>query len=89
MNAKLRIAPYKEMYMIRHDLTLDELLFPFLDNGLHEHFETSSNAIGKYLAPILGTPHHMVVTIENNICIASNYCIHSQMIAENTSLYKW
>ena len=42
------------------------------------------NAVDEDFAPVFGTPHHMIVAIIDNICVALNYCAHANMIAENT-----
>src|SRR5690348_13107806 len=88
MDSKLRITADQQMDVIGHDLHLHKFLLPLLDAFLYEYLETGINWRYKDFASILGTEHHMVVAIENNICAASNYCIHTRIIAENSSLYK-
>ncbi len=62
MITELGIALYQQMHMVRHDLHLHYLylmLLAYLSNDLLQAF---CYAFLEHLAPILGTPDHVILT---------------------------
>jgi hypothetical protein len=59
MYAKLRITSYQQMDVIGHDLDLDELLPPLVNECSHNRFLPLIYWWHEHPAPILGAEHHM------------------------------
>jgi hypothetical protein len=71
MNAKLWINTDQQMHLVRkHFQTFKDgimLRADLMDNLLQTHI----HALYQHLAPILGTPHHMVVAHIGDIAVRS------------------
>jgi hypothetical protein len=80
---KLGITANQQMHVIGHDLDLYKLLSPFLHIFLNEFLQPCINATHEHFAPVLGTPHHMIVAIIDTISVAPSECIHTENIAQN------
>ena len=88
METELWIATNYQMHMIGHDLHFHKFLLPLLDTFLNERLQSTIDRRNKHLASVLGTEHHMVVTVIGDIFVASNYCLHAQIIAGNSNFVK-
>jgi hypothetical protein len=86
MKTKLGVTSNEQGHMVRHDLDLHKFLSPVLNGILNEPLEAVINPINKNLAPVLRTPHSMVVTIIHDRCVAVNFCLHADSVAENSRL---
>jgi hypothetical protein len=89
MNAKLWITTDDQMDMVWHHFYLYKLLLPFLNTFLDECFQSGIDWRKQDLSSVLRAEHDMVVTIIGDIFVASSYCSHAYIIAENNSLVKW
>jgi hypothetical protein len=67
---KLGITADQQVNVIGHDFHFYQLLSPFLHVFSQEDFQACINPIHEHFAPVLGTPHHMIVAIRDNISVA-------------------
>jgi hypothetical protein len=88
VDTKLRITANYQMHMIRHDFHLYKFLLPSLHTFLDERLQSGIDRWKQDLASVLWAKDHMVVAIVDDVIVTVNYCLHTQIIAENSSFVK-
>jgi hypothetical protein len=88
MDAKLRITANHQMYMVWHDFYLNKFLLPFLNTLLDECLQSAIDGRKQDLSPVFWAKDNVVMAIIGNSFVASHYCSHAQIIAENSNFVK-
>src|SRR6266849_3320021 len=81
MDTKLWIATEQEKHVIGHDLNANTILSPLGNNFEDERLKSRGNLTHQDLAAVLGTKHHMIVALIDNICVALNCYPHAKSLA--------
>jgi len=84
VNAEVRITAHQQMDVVGHHFHLNKGLPPSLNDLGDQLLESCVDPLDEHFAPILGTKDDMVMAIIDNISIALNYCLHAQIVAENS-----
>ena len=80
MNAELRVYLYQQMYMVRQHLQgLNRRLVVLADLG-NDLFQAFCHSFNQHLAPVLRTPHHMIVASILHIAVGTVILLHTDSI---------
>ena len=79
VNAELRVTPHEQVYMIRHDFHLDQLLSPPLDLLGKDRFQSLIYRWRQHFTSVLGTEDHMIPTDIGDIVVAA-HIFHAKSI---------
>lgn len=83
MDTKLWINLHTCMYMVWHDLHVDQLTAQFVAHVLNDLFQPSIHTRMKYGSTILGAPNNMVGALVDNIpmCLVSELLVVKHVLS--------
>ena len=64
-----RFAPDEQVYMVRHDLQLDEVGAAFVAHLADDGLESVVDGVGENGTPVLGAPHDVVVAAIDDVAV--------------------